>query len=54
MREVHAGSGYWSVDAPTTVLALPDGADSLIVHWPGGTEKALAIRAGEKEIVITK
>jgi hypothetical protein len=54
MREVHAGSGYWSVDAPTTVLALPDGADSLIVHWPGGSERAVALPAGAKEISINR
>ncbi len=53
-RELHAGGGYWSVDAPTTVLALPERADSLIVHWPGGTQQAVALRAGQKEITITK
>lgn len=53
-REVHDGGGYWSVDAPTTVLALPAGADSLIVHWLGGTERAIAIRAGQREISITR
>src|SRR5206468_3310844 len=38
VREIHAGSGYWSMDAATTVLALPTspGADSLWVRWPDG------------------
>ncbi|PYP61128.1 MAG: hypothetical protein DMD26_18435 [Gemmatimonadetes bacterium] len=54
VREIHAGSGYWSVDAPTTVLALPTKADSLIVRWPQGEEKAVAIRAGQKSITVIR
>ena len=54
VREIHAGSGYWSVDAPTTVLALPTKADSLIVRWPQGEEQAVAIRAGQKSITVIR
>jgi hypothetical protein len=35
-REVHAGSGYWSQDSTTQVLALPEGQARLIIRWPGG------------------
>ena len=53
-REIHAGNGYWSMDAPTTVLALPQGADSLIVQWPGGTEQSIALTPSQKEIVVRR
>jgi hypothetical protein len=53
LREIHAGSGYWSVDAPTTILAMPRAADSVIVHWPGGKERAIPVRIGQREISIT-
>jgi hypothetical protein len=54
MREVHAGSGYWSVDAATTVLALPSAADSLIVYWPGGEVRSVALTVGQRELVLRR
>jgi enediyne biosynthesis protein E4 len=54
VREIHAASGYWSMDAPTTVLALPNGADSVIVLWPGGGEAAFPIRPGQKETLLRR
>jgi len=54
MRELHAGAGYWSVDAPTTVLALPSGADSLVVHWLGGKDQTIALRAGQRETLVKR
>lgn len=43
MREVHAGSGYWSQDSSTVVLAKPADPTHLWIRWPGGhvTESAL-------------
>jgi len=35
-RELHLGSGYWSVDSSTLVLARPEPASALEVRWPGG------------------
>ena len=52
VREVHAGSGYWSMDAATTVMALPPGSDSLVVRWPGGREQTVPIPAGQTEMVL--
>jgi len=43
LREVHAGSGYWSMDAATQVLAVPSNVDSLWVRWPGGKEQSVPI-----------
>jgi hypothetical protein len=54
VREIHAGAGYWSMDAPTTVLALPEGADSLIVHWPGPKEQSFKLRHGQRELVVRR
>jgi hypothetical protein len=53
-REIHAGSGYWSMDGATTVLALVSGADSLWVRWPNGREQTLAISATQRDLVIRK
>ncbi|HTI70103.1 MAG TPA: ASPIC/UnbV domain-containing protein, partial [Candidatus Limnocylindria bacterium] len=37
-REIHAGSGYWSQDSATQVLARPTNSSQLQIHirWPGG------------------
>lgn len=35
-REIHAGSGYWSQDSTTLVLAAPLAPTLLQVRWPGG------------------
>ncbi len=45
VREIHAGSGYWSMDGATTVLGVGPGADSLWVRWPNGREETRAITA---------
>lgn len=34
-REIHCGSGYWSQDSATQVLAASAG-DKLVIRWPGG------------------
>ena len=54
VREIHAGAGYWSVDAPTTVLALPGGADSLVVAWPQGTTQTIALRPNQTQVVVRR
>ena len=54
VRELHAGAGYWSMDAATTVLALPSAADSLYVSWPQGRTVAVPISAGAKQLVIRR
>ena len=47
VREIHAGSGYWSMDGATTVLALPAGATAIWVRWPDGREQTLPLAAGQ-------
>ena len=53
VREVHAGSGYWSMDAATTVLGLGAGADSLIVRWPSGREQVLPLNPGQTAVTVS-
>lgn len=48
-REIHGGSGYWSQDSATLVMALAEPPTRLSVLWPGGkrTETPLPKLAGE-------
>lgn len=52
LREVRAGTGYWSMDGSTSVLALPKDADSLWVRWPGGKQQSVPLQAGQREIFV--
>ena len=54
MRELHAGSGYWSMDAATTVLAMPSGAESLYVSWPQRPTVTVPIPAGARQVVVRR
>jgi hypothetical protein len=54
VREVRAGSGYWSMDGSTTVLATPRGASALWVRWPDGREQTVPVSAGRREVTLTK
>ena len=52
VREIHAGSGYWSMDAATQVVARTPGATAVWVRWPGGREQTVVIPAGQPELRI--
>jgi len=52
VRELHAGGGYWSSDAPTTVLALPADATGVWVRWPGGRVETVPIARGARELTV--
>ena len=51
-RELHAGSGYWSVDSAIAVLARPKPARSLEVRWPGGVLKSYPLPANAQEVTV--
>jgi enediyne biosynthesis protein E4 len=36
VREIHAGSGYWSQDSSVMVLATPERPSGIWIRWPGG------------------
>ncbi|HZR17217.1 MAG TPA: VCBS repeat-containing protein [Verrucomicrobiae bacterium] len=52
VREIHAGSGYWSQDSPVQVLATPEQPNQVWVRWPGGKTATHSIPHGAKEIEL--
>lgn len=54
VREVRAGTGYWSMDGSVSVLALPDGADSVWARWPGGRVQTVALPSGQREVLVRR
>ena len=53
-RQVAAGSGYWSQDSATLVMATPERPTEVQVRWPDGTEQTEAVAAGANEISIER
>jgi hypothetical protein len=49
-REVHLGSGYWSVDGAVPVLGLAGEARGVEVRWPGGSTVEVTVPAGAREV----
>ena len=52
VREVRAGSGYWSMDGALTVLARGDGMTGVNIRWPGGGETLVPVAAGQRELHV--
>jgi hypothetical protein len=52
VREVRCGSGYWSQDSATLVLATPKSATEVHVTWPGGKKTTHAITAGTTSLSL--
>lgn len=54
IREIQAGSGYWSQNSAVQILSLPEGqkATAISVLWPGGkkTRSTLPPDVGEVEV----
>jgi hypothetical protein len=44
LREIRAGSGYWSQDSCVQVVAAPEAGAKVWVRWPGGKETVTEIR----------
>lgn len=55
LREIHAGSGYWSQDSAVQVLGKSQEPTALWVRWPGGkiTQSPLPPGAREIEVDVT-
>ena len=54
VREIQAGSGYWSMDSTIPVFPRPDGETTLEVRWPGGETVSYPVPAGSLEVVVSQ
>ena len=52
LREVHAGSGYWSQDSAVQILGGNERPSQVIVRWPGGPSTTVEIPAGVSEVTV--
>ncbi len=54
VREVQAGSGYWSQNGAVQVFGLAGTPTAEWVRWPGGGESTTPVRAGAAEVVARR
>jgi len=52
VREIHAGSGYWSQDSVVQVLGIPEFPTEVCVRWPGGKNSTYNLPTGAGEVTI--
>jgi hypothetical protein len=52
LREIQAGSGYWTQNGAVQVLATPEPPRSILVHWSGGRTATLEVPEGAREILV--
>jgi hypothetical protein len=52
VREVQAGSGYWSQNGAVQVLGRAGEPTALWIRWPGGREQVVPLAPGQKEVVV--
>ena len=52
VREIQAGSGYWSQNGAVQVLGRAREPTALWVRWPGGLEQTLPLLRGQREITV--
>jgi enediyne biosynthesis protein E4 len=52
VREIQAGSGYWSQNGAVQVMGLATTPTAVWVRWPGGVETRTPVPAGAREVVI--
>ena len=54
VREIQAGSGYWSQNGAVQVFGFETQPTAVWVRWPGGGETRTPVPAGAKEVVVSK
>jgi hypothetical protein len=54
MREIHAGSGYWSENGAIQVFGLSGTPTAVLSRWPGGEETRVPVPAGAREVVVRR
>ena len=54
IREISAGSGYWSQNGAVQVFGLSNTPTAVWVRWPGGGETSAPVPPGAREVTITR
>jgi len=54
VREISAGSGYWSENGAVQVFGLSGTPTAIWVRWPGGGETRTNVTAGAREVTVTR
>src|SRR5678815_5489821 len=52
VREIQAGSGYWSQNGAVQVFGLTSAPTAVWVRWPGGIVRQQAVPPGARDVVI--
>ena len=52
VREIQAGSGYWSQNGGVQVLGRAAEPTALWIRWPGGQEQTVPLTRGQREITL--
>lgn len=52
VREVQAGSGYWSQNGAVQVLGRSGQPTALWIRWPGGREQVVQLTRGQGEVML--
>ncbi len=53
LREVHAGSGYWSQDSAVQVMSTPFPPTRIEIRWPGGRRTMSEVPSSARAIRVT-
>jgi enediyne biosynthesis protein E4 len=54
VREISAGSGYWSQNGAVQVFGLSGAPTAVWIRWPGGSEMRAPVPQGAREVVVTR
>jgi hypothetical protein len=54
VREIDAGSGYWSQNGAIQVFGLAGTPTAIWVRWPGGGETKTPVPAGARDVIIKR
>jgi hypothetical protein len=54
VREIEAGSGYWSQNGAVQVFGLRSVPTAVWVRWPGGAVTQVSVPAGAREVVVKR
>jgi hypothetical protein len=54
VREIQAGSGYWSENGAVQVFGFSTFPTGVWVRWPGGGESRVEVPAGAREVVVPR